>query len=230
MDPAPLNDDCAKTATQGFSRRHVTAGALATAGVWVAPSVLKLDRVAAAVPSQPYIPFYTEDFQGAIGAPGATWSMVPTDVAPADPNRRFLGQFNNDTVTLSISGLPPHDCLCVEFDFYAIQSWDGNNPGTGPDRLNVLIDGVNEFSETFAHPGQTAGQTFGPDPTFNPAQTGAVETGTLGYSFFSDSVYRLSICDLVHTSSTATITFSVAGLQGINDESWGLDNLEVSYV
>lgn len=210
------------------SRRRFGQTAAVAAGIWVAPSVLKLDRVAAAVPSTPYVPFYEEDFQGAIGGTGASWSTVMTDVPPADPNRRFLGQFNNDTVTLSISGLPPHDCLCVEFDFYAIQSWDGNNPSTGPDALNVVIDGTNYFSETFAHPGQSAGQTFGPDPTFNVAQTDAVETGTLGYTFFSDSVYRLSLCDLDHTSSTATVSFVVNGLQSITDESWGIDNLVVS--
>ena len=117
-------------------------------GVWAAPSVLRLDRVAAAVPSRPYVPFYEENFQGALGGPNVSWSTVQTDVAPADPNRRFLGQFNNDTVTLRLQGLPPHVCLCVEFDFYAIQSWDGEHPSNGRDALNVSVDGALLFDET----------------------------------------------------------------------------------
>lgn len=198
-------------------------------GVWAAPSVLRLDRVAAAVPSRPYVPFYEENFQGALGGPNVSWSTVQTDVAPADPNRRFLGQFNNDTVTLRLQGLPPHVCLCVEFDFYAIQSWDGEHPSNGRDALNVSVDGALLFDESFAHPGQAFGQTFGPAVN-NPPQTDAIETGTLGYTFFSDSVYRIRICDIVHDASTATIVFSAMGLQGITDESWGLDNVVISTV
>ena len=198
-------------------------------GVWAAPSVLRLDRVAAAVPSRPYVPFYEENFQGALGGPNVSWSTVQTDVAPADPNRRFLGQFNNDAVTLRLQGLPPHVCLCVEFDFYAIQSWDGEHPSNGRDALNVSVDGALLFDESFAHPGQAFGQTFGPAVN-NPPQTDAIETGTLGYTFFSDSVYRIRICDIVHDASTATIVFSAMGLQGITDESWGLDNVVISTV
>lgn len=121
-----------------MGRRRFGRAALLTAGIWVVPSVIGLDRAAAAVPSAPYVPFYAEDFQGAIGGPNANWSAVITDVAPADPSRRFLGRFN-DAVTLSL-------------------------------------------------------------------------------------------CDLVHTDPTATITFQAFGLQGINDESWGLDNVMISTV
>ena len=221
----PRSEERART----IGRRRFGAGSLVAAGVWVAPSVIGLDRVAAAVHSAPYTTFYTEDFQGAIGGPDANWSSIATDVPPADPNRRFLGQFTNDTVTLSLANLPPHDCLCVEFDFFQIQSWDGEHPTNGPDIFEVLVDGVLLFAESFAHDGQTSGQSFGP-ATNNPPGTGASEFGTLGYSFFGDGVYALSICDIVHTSPTATITFQADGLQAITDESWGIDNVVISTV
>lgn len=211
----------------GMTRRRFGQGAVVAAGLWVTPSVVGLDRVAAAAPSVPYSVFYQENFQGAIGNANAAWSTTMTDVPPADANRRFLGQFNNDNVTLNLGGLPLHDCLCVEFEFFQIQSWDGEHPSNGPDVLNVLVDGVNLFSESFAHDGQSAGQTFGPAAN-NPPGTGASEFGTLGYTFFGDGVYNLSICDIVHTATTATITFSVSGLQSINDESWGLNNVVIS--
>ncbi len=222
-----MRDRSAPPMGSRLSRRHFGVGAAVAAGAWVAPSVIGLDRVAAATPSGGYTTFYTEDFQGAVGGPGAAWSTTITDVPPADANRRFLGQFNADTVTLSLSGLPAHDCLCIEFDFYAIQSWDGNNTGTGPDALEVVVDGALLFSETFGHPGQAAGQSYpGPSGVF-PAQSGAVETGTLGYTFFSDTVYRIVICDIAHTASTATISISDTLFQSIGDESWGIDNFFV---
>jgi hypothetical protein len=69
-----------------------------------------------------------------------------------------------------------------------------------------------------------SGQTAG-----NPPQTGAVSTGTLGYSnFFKDSVYRLSL-EFDHTQPTLTLTFSSSLFEGKGtaDESWGLDNVVV---
>lgn len=93
----------------------------------------------------------------------------------------------------------------------------------------MFVDGANLFSESFAHDGQASGQSFGP-AAINPPGTGAAEFGTLGYTFFGDGVYQLSICDIVHTDTTATITFQVMGLQAITDESWGLDNVVISTV
>ena len=43
-------------------------------------------------------PLYSNDFEGTIGA---EWSTTATDVTPIG-DRRFLGQFGNDTVTLTL--------------------------------------------------------------------------------------------------------------------------------
>lgn len=199
--------------------------------MWVAPSVVGFGAVAAATPSVPYTNFYTEDFQGSIGNAQASWSTVQTEVAPADPNRRFLGRFLNQTVTLTLGPLPAHDCLCLRFEFFVIESWDGNHPRYGgPDLFTVGVDGVPQLSDSFGqHPfGVQWSQTYGPDPINLPG-TGRSETDTLGYNRWGNSVYNIELCDIAHTASAASITFSAQGLQSLSDESWGIDNLEVSY-
>ena len=77
----------------------------------------------------------------------------------------------------------------------------------------------------------TAGQTIGyyPNETIGtyPGGTGAIENDTLGYSFYGDSVYRLSYT-FTNLSDALTLNFIGSGLQEISDESWGLDNVKVT--
>lgn len=156
-----------------------------------------------------------------------------TSTAPADPNRRFLGRFaQNQSVSLTVS-LPTHSTVSLGFDFYAIASWDGSNVGSFNDRFDVAVDGVSIFNESFAaaflrNRGRL--QTFGPGAT-NPPATGATEINTLGYNWGrtpADMVYRLEFPDLAHTASTLNISFAGLNLQPITDESWGIDNVEIT--
>ena len=77
----------------------------------------------------------------------------------------------------------------------------------------------------------TAGQTIGyyPNETTGsyPGGTGAVENDTLGYSFYGDSVYHLSYT-FANLSDAITLNFIGSGLEGIDNESWGLDNVKVT--
>jgi hypothetical protein len=66
----------------------------------------------------------------------------------------------------------------------------------------------------------------------NPAFTGAVEVHTLGYEYTGnpkDAVYHLSF-DFPHSTDTLELDFSGMGLQPLDDESWGIDNIEVKFV
>jgi hypothetical protein len=65
--------------------------------------------------------------------------------------------------------------------------------------------------------------------------TGANECYSLGYMFNDvpnntnetmDSVYELSFA-FAHTGNSLALNFGANGLQGIGDESWGLDNVRV---
>src|SRR5947207_2175207 len=64
---------------------------------------------------------YFNDFEGAVGP---EWSHTNTERTPFG-DRGFLGQFGNDSVTLTLDNLPPHTALTVSFDLFVIRSWDG---------------------------------------------------------------------------------------------------------
>lgn len=184
---------------------------------------------------------YENDFQSAVGS---EWSHTLTQNTPTPypfGARSFLGEFGNEKVSLSLSNLAAHSSVLLEFDLYLIRSWDGSSAGTafdyGDDHFKLAVTGgATLLDETFSN-GNPAGQSFGPLAN-NPYHTGASETYSLGYVFddgiqqtsqVMDSVYRLSF-NFAHDSDTLTFDFSGYGLQNMEDESWGLDNVHVSVV
>ena len=61
-------------------------------------------------------------------------------------------------------------------------------------------------------------------------ETGAAEVDTLGYLFFgsqTDAVYDLAFT-FPHADPALLLQFSGIGLERLNDESWGIDNVSVS--
>lgn len=184
---------------------------------------------------------YEHDFQSVAGSEWshATRMDAPTPY-PFGP-RTFLGEFGNETVSLTLSGMSAYDSLLLEFDLYLIRSWDGSSSGTtfdyGNDAFKVSVgDGPVLLDETFAN-GNLAGQSYGPEP-LNPYHTGAAETYSLGFVFYDgiqessqvmDSVYHLSFA-FASNADLLTLNFAGYGLQGLDDESWGLDNVRVSAV
>lgn len=176
---------------------------------------------------------YSNDFETPVGS---EWSSTATDVTPAGA-RRFLGQFNNDLVTLSLTGLPAHDTVSISFDLFILQSWDGNSQNNGPDRWgcgyadNILGIGGTPLLDTSFSNTEEAGQTQDYPNAFgaginNTGGTGSSEFNTLGYSYFGDAVYSLTFT-FPHSAADIYFGFVATGLQGINDESWGLDNVRV---
>lgn len=202
---------------------------------------------------------YLADFQGAVGSEWATTAASGIHTASA-PNpdyngtRLFLGEYGNDTLTLSLGALPAHATATVSFSLYLIRSWDGNATNTvngdplGPDHWKIALGNTTLFDQTFSN-GNPAGQSYSPSPgalscntgynavypagTYNP-MTGAAECYSLGYFFNDpnlgnqamDSVYNLSFT-FNHSASDMVLNFSAYGLQGLADESWGLDNVRV---
>jgi K319-like protein len=172
---------------------------------------------------------YSNNFEGAIGP---EWSLQVADVTPVGA-RRFLGRFGNGGPRLQLNGLPAHNRARLEFDFYLIQSWDGNDPTFGPDSFRVRVaNGPSLLDATFACSISQATQTY-PDAGAlgNPPLTGAAEHGTLGYPFAGfagvDAVYHFSF-SFDHSDPTLAVDFTGNGLQELTDESWGLDNVIVT--
>lgn len=216
-------------------------------------SILSLSASAATV--------YFNDFQGTIGDEWTTTAASGIHTASA-PNpdyagtRLFLGEYGNDTLTLSLGGLAAHATATVSFSLYLIRSWDGNDTTVvngdplGPDLWSLgVAGGPSLLSASFSNGNPVAGQSYSPFPgalscntgynasypagTFNP-MTGAAECYSLGYTFTDanvtnehmDSVYNLSFM-FAHNDSDLALNFSGVGLQGLADESWGLDNVHV---
>ncbi|HYA39620.1 MAG TPA: VPLPA-CTERM sorting domain-containing protein [Candidatus Methylomirabilis sp.] len=204
---------------------------------------------------------YLNDFQGTVGSAWTTTAASGIHTASA-PNpdynntRLFLGEYGNDTLTLSLGALPVHATATVSFSLYLIRSWDGNDATVvngdplGPDHWKLALGDTTLFDKTFSN-GNPAGQSYAPSPgalscnagynavyptgTYNP-MTGAAECYSLGYTFTDpinnrvneamDSVYNLSFT-FNHSASDMVLNFSAYGLQGLADESWGLDNVKV---
>ena len=177
---------------------------------------------------------YANDFEGSIGS---EWSQTIADVTPAG-SRRFLGQFGNDAVTLSLTGLPTHSDLTLEFDLFVIRTWGGNGVeqnSVGPDVWRLEIIGAQTLlNTTFGHsiftqayPGTFPGGSF-------PSNTGASEVNSLGFPHPvlgtpNDAVYHLSFT-VPHLAPAVTFRFTGIGLEPLNNESWGVDNVRVSTV
>ena len=176
---------------------------------------------------------YTNSFQSAIGR---EWSRTNTDVTPAG-QRRFLGQFGNETVTLALQNLPRnHAQVRVSFDLLVIRSWDGVDSSYGPDLWALSVrSGPGLIRTTFDNNYFTSQDTHRqsypreyPDGSSMP-QTEAVERNSLGYYWGydrCDAVYHLTFT-FDHSDPTLGLDFWAAGLEDRSNESWGIDNVKV---
>jgi hypothetical protein len=172
---------------------------------------------------------YSNNFETFVGS---EWSSTLTDITPTD-SRAFLGQFaGDDAVSLLLNNLPAHNSVTVSFDLYVIQSWDGVGPDYGPDVWQLSVNGGPVLlNTTFSNTGEDGHQQSYPGSysggALYDAYTGAAEINTLGYGFYGDSVYKLSFT-FKHANNLLKLNFAGFGLQDVDDESWGLDNVSVA--
>jgi len=190
-------------------------------------------------------------FTNRINPPGSGTLAAPIVVNTNSPNnaQRFLGLFGGpaigaptdrgwnrtrveQTITLSLTNLPPHAALRVAFDLYIIRSWDGDSPAYGPDRFILSVeDRPTLLDTTFSNNPKTNSEgSFQDYPVPHSAPwASALSTGTLGYDrFFRDSIYRLNYL-FPHTTNSIKINFTSSLFEGkgTGDEAWGLDNFRV---
>lgn len=180
------------------------------------------------------------------------WQGCANDLSQTPRGERgFLGEFGNQTVCLSLSDLPQHNRVLVTFDLFILRSWDGNVISTtsvmdaaaypeywtsgiiGPDRWQLHADGIQLIDTTFSNwmlPGVTQAYPGSYPTGFYPPRHGASESSSLGYNFRTvtnqDAVYRISRV-IEHKDANLLLEFTGLGLQNIDDESWGLDNVKI---
>ncbi|MBL8761992.1 MAG: hypothetical protein JNL50_11895 [Phycisphaerae bacterium] len=206
--------------------RYVHAGALARRR---APLAALLAAGLGASASAEIV--YSNNFESSGWMP--EWTSNARSTTPIS-GRTFLGEFNNDAVRLNLGDLTAHTEVTLSFDFYAIRTWDGNT-WPGPDNFAVRVVGGDTILDTtfvVSEPENWRTQSY-PAPTGQgeyAQRTGAVENNTLGYTWKGiacDAVWHMDLT-FAHTGPYLALDFIGSGLQPIDDESWGLDNVQVS--
>lgn len=141
----------------------------------------------------------------------------------------MLRSETGNTVTITLTGLPPHSWLTLDFLFAAIDSLDGSGAYPSGDFFRVTLDGLDIFRESFANALASQIQTYVPPPGVELARR--VELGF--WSAYPESAYWLGgdaiFRRIPHTGSSAVITMRIegAGIQSLGDESWAIENLRV---
>jgi uncharacterized protein (TIGR03382 family) len=134
--------------------------------------------------------------------------------------------WRNDTfsaTTLTLTNLPAHTSLSMKLLLGVIDSWDGIGGSPGPDAFDIRVDGQTVWSYIFA---SASGSTNYPEA--------ALGAGGFGWNSWNDYAYDLTndaeLMAIPHTASSVTIEFQGmgSGWQGGSDESFAIDNLEVS--
>jgi len=154
----------------------------------------------------------SEDFES--GAATGWSNNTVTDSGHPDYTK-FLGRFSRvggQGVYKTFTGLPSEPCLVtVQFDFYRLDSWDN-------EYFRVYIDDTQVANHRYHH--STAGTP--PGVTFLGGGSNQVFSG------WSDYRYRYQF-NVVKTDTEIKLRFGDSLNSGIGDESWGIDNLEISY-
>ena len=149
---------------------------------------------------------------------------------------RFGGSFlrspTGNGVTLTLTSLPPHGSVALEFLFAAIDSLDGTGSFPSGDFFRITVDGVQVFRESFANATTSQVQSYAPPPGGELARRQDLGFSGPG-SFYTDSAYNFALEPALraipHSATTMTIEFLMEGpgVQPLSDESWAVDNLRV---
>ena len=203
------------------------------------PALLLLTALAASHPlaaASASTVVYESDFSG---NPDPSWGAKALLLTTSPSGERFLGRFGNTDATLAVAAPLPHSSLTLSFDLYIIETWDGQGGPyqshadewtlTGPSGATMVhtsFSNCDRESQDYPAP---AGYGYSYSAT-----TGAAAVDTLGYDLIcyywegvADSTYHFQVT-VPHSLPHATFTFAAAGLQELEDESWGLDNVRVT--
>jgi hypothetical protein len=188
-------------------------------------------------------PIYSNTFESALGSGWTSNAVI--DASTTANFTRFLGRYSqNEGVTLNLTltgaqisgpqnsgtggsspGVRPPLSYQLMFDLFTIDSWDGLSPTNGPDRFQVLVNNTMLFNHAIA-----ADQSMPSWTTYPEAPT--VNWTHLGFnSAWRDAIFRNVTIDftLPENTTAVAIRWQSSGLLNLNDESWGIDNVRLSY-
>ncbi|MBL8470212.1 MAG: PEP-CTERM sorting domain-containing protein [Rhodocyclaceae bacterium] len=220
---------------QGMNRsaKGVLSAALAAVGLGLSATASALD-----------VTVYANDYDspatvaGGITATGLTNGSLGT--VAGGPYAGLAGKswagsfFQNQSTgnpatgsTLTLTGLPTHTGVHIDFLLGLLNSWDSRNGGCcSPDNVDLYIDGTAVAHYTYNTALGTIKDIGG--------GTLLVEYGQIDTNFFySDVLADMStegVLTFAHSASSLTLMLqaSGAGWQGGGDEYWGVDDLSVT--
>lgn len=148
-------------------------------------------------------------------------AFAATSVVYTNP---LIGDYNNTTISIGLTGLAPHSQVGLYFDLYILDSWDASDPTYGgPDRFGFSADG------------NTQSWTFSNFPSRDTETNTDVATSTGDYNGITTWGYIDRYFDnynngftFAHSDSTLNLSFFGSGLQRLQDESWRVTNLVVT--
>lgn len=176
----------------------------------------------------PVTPIYQNDFSG---SSGSEWSVDKRETSPTGV--LFLGRFSAELAQLSLSGLPAHTSLTLTFKLYIIHSWDGNSDN---DLWKCsVLNGPTLLMANFSNTGATQSYPLdasicGGGGCYNCApKAGASAVDSLDFSgphsARGDAIYDIAVT-FPHSASSIIIEFQgLMSTLGIDDESWGIDDV-----
>jgi hypothetical protein len=164
------------------------------------------------------------------GGAKVNWSSQVTDRSALGTFSEFSGRFGNASQVLNLSGLTAGQTYTLSFDLYVLDSWEGSNPGAGPDLIQITADGQQIFRETFAnyYPNLLSVQSYGASDGTR-LQIVPTLTGINGQPG-SDNAFSLTGSGFMEGASTVTIggrAFNGAAANGLDVSGVRNDTLSV---
>ncbi|MGL4515021.1 MAG: hypothetical protein ACRCT8_18200 [Lacipirellulaceae bacterium] len=175
---------------------------------------------------------YTNDFDSpAVTSFGATATLtggaLQGTLAPyvATYGNVLRSDSNVTPIELTLTGLPAHTGVNLDFVMALLDSWDSRDGSPSPDNLDLYIDGALFASYTYNNASGTIADIGGGALIGQYVQFDATQ-------FFTDSVADMAndpALTFPHTAGTLTVAWiaSGSGWQGPGDEAYGVDNVRV---
>jgi len=172
---------------------------------------------------------YFNDFNDSVGD---EWNVSSLYTTP-DGSESYLGRFNSQEVVMNLDSIESGQYI-VNFEFWALITWDGfGNSGNGmfgPDIFEFSINSQSFLNETFSN-SYNRNQSY-PNGGSNPYCTGAELFNPYGHTDTNNTedgflcVYQMNF-DYDHSGGDINLLFNANLTEGLYDESWGIDKVEV---
>lgn len=166
---------------------------------------------------------HSEDFES--GNKSAGWSGAGTvqstgSFASLGFGEQHLRVEGDSAAVLTLNNLGAHSTLTLSFDLVLWDSIDGNAGGFPyGDLFQLRADNVTMIEQLFGN--------YGTNGSEGPGSTLVQNDANRGYGGWVDSARRVQLT-FAHSADTVRFEFRYPNSQGSSDESFGLDNLQVS--